>query len=246
MPSEIPFLRPEWPAPPHVHALVTTRSGGVSRGPYSSLNLGDHVGDDMSDVEENRARVAANLPSPPLWLKQVHGTEVAVAARSTPGCEADAAVTRERGRVLAVLTADCLPVLLCDAAGDVAGIAHAGWRGLCAGVIEQTLAAMDAPSSSLMAWLGPAIGPEAFEVGDDVRGAFLARDAAAAPAFRRATARGKWHADLYSLARRRLATAGVAHVFGGGFCTVSEPQRFFSHRRDRVTGRMASLVWLSA
>lgn len=239
----IPFIVPDWPAPARVRALITTRAGGVSRGPYASLNLGDHVGDEPPAVVENRARVAAHLPRSPFWLEQGHGTAVATPATNRPGCQADAVTTRAPGEVLAVMTADCLPVLLADEAGSAIAIAHAGWRGLAAGVIEETVAALGIEPSSLIAYLGPAIGPSAFEVGDEVRAAFVSADAGAAAAFVPGVA-GKWFADLYTLARQRLARLGTARVWGGRFCTYSEPARFFSYRRDGRTGRMASFIWL--
>lgn len=243
MPPEL--IVPDWPAPAHVRAVQTTRRGGVSRGPYASLNLGDHVGDDAACVAANRARLGALLPAEPIWLRQVHGVAVADADSASPGSAADAAIARRPGRVCAVMTADCLPVLLCDRGGSVVGAVHAGWRGLCAGVIEATLAAMRVPAADVLAWLGPAIGPQAFEVGDEVRAAFLAHDAAATAAFA-PHGQGKWLADIGRLARRRLAAAGVRAVSGGGQCTVADRERFFSYRRDGVTGRMATCVWLSA
>jgi hypothetical protein len=241
----IPFIVPDWPAPARVRALITTRVGGVSRGAFASLNLGDHVGDDPTAVAENRARVAAHLPGSPLWLKQVHGTKVVNPFTDLSGCEADASVAREPGQVLAIMTADCLPVLLTDEGGTAIAIAHAGWRGLAAGVIEQTVSALAIKPSRLIAYLGPAIGPSAFEVGDEVREAFVATDSGAAAAFAPGAA-GRWYADLYMLARQRLARLGTARVHGGQFCTHGEPERFFSHRRDRITGRMASLIWLES
>jgi purine-nucleoside/S-methyl-5'-thioadenosine phosphorylase / adenosine deaminase len=241
----IAFIAPDWRAPPGVRALITTRIGGVSRGPYAGLNLGDHVGDDPAAVALNRARLAAHLPHPPLWLRQVHGVGVADPRRDRPGCEADASVTRQPGQVLAVLTADCLPVLLADESGAAIAIAHAGWRGLAAGVIERTVAALGTPPRRLVAYLGPAIGPRAFEVGHDVRDAFLRDDSDAASAFVPA-ASGKWFADLCALARQRLARLGTTRVYGGVFCTSSDPARFYSHRRDQITGRMASLLWLES
>lgn len=237
------WIVPDWPLPKGVRALSTTRLRGVSTGPYHSLNLGDHVGDLPAHVAENRARVAAHLPAPPLWLSQVHGVRVVDAALAADGEPADAALVRLPGRVCAVMTADCLPVLFCHSAGQVVAAAHAGWRGLAGGVLEATLAAMEVPGDEVMAWLGPAIGPTAFEVGDEVRAAFVAADPAAASAFV-ARAEGKWLADLYALARLRLRACGVAAIYGGDRCTVSEAGLFFSHRRDRVTGRMASLIWL--
>lgn len=237
------FIFPDWPAPATVRALQTTRRGGVSRPPYTSLNLGGHVGDDPAAVAANRARLAAGLPAPPLWLEQVHGIGVVDADACVGRVEADAAVARRSGRVCAVMTADCLPVLLCDRAGTVVAAVHAGWRGLCAGVVEATVAAMGVPAGELLAWQGPAIGPAAFEVGDEVRAAFMARDAAAAVAFR-AVRPGKWLADIWLLARQRLAAAGLGAVYGGGRCTASETETFYSFRRDGVTGRMASCIWL--
>jgi YfiH family protein len=235
---------PDWAAPANVRAVQTTRRGGVSRGVYASLNLGAHVGDDPVAVAANRARLAAILPAAPVWLNQVPGVVVADADTAVAGVEADAAVARRPGRVCAVMTADCLPVLLCDRGGRVVAAAHAGWRGLCAGVIEATVAAMRVPGGDLLAWLGPAIGPQAFEVGDEVRAAFVAHDAAAKEAFV-AHGAGKWLADIWLLARRRLAAAGVPQVAGGGRCTVAEADRFFSYRRDGVTGRMAACIWLA-
>ncbi|NKN33946.1 peptidoglycan editing factor PgeF [Marichromatium bheemlicum] len=237
-------IRPDWPAPAAVRALVTTRSGGVSQGPYASLNLATHVGDDPARVARNRAllRQHAGLPSEPLWLDQVHGCVVADDAAAL-GCQADAAVSAWPGRVCAVLTADCLPLLLCDREGTRVAAVHAGWRGLAGGVIERTLAALALEPSRLLAWLGPAIGPSAFEVGPEVRARFVDLDVAAADAFRPGRA-GRWLADLFMLARQRLVAAGVPAVYGGGQCTHIDPQRFFSYRRDGTTGRMASLIWL--
>lgn len=237
------FILPDWPAPAGVRALSTTRGGGVSAPPWQGFNLGDHVGDDPRAVAANRIALRSELPAAPLWLNQVHGTRCVDAATALPGEQADASFTRQRGVVCAVLTADCLPLLLCDERATVVGIAHAGWRGLAAGVIEATVAAMDEPGGRLMAWLGPAIGPQAFEVGGAVRDVFLAGDAAAAEAFV-AVADGKWLCDIYRLARRRLHALGVRRVAGADFCTMNDAQRWFSYRRDGVTGRMASLVWL--
>lgn len=238
------WLRPDWPAPPGVGALATTRAGGVSSRPYASLNLGQHGGDDPAAVRENRERLAQALPAEPLWLKQVHGAAVAVHAGLTGAePEADAAVAFGPGRVCAVLTADCLPVLFCDRSGSRVAAAHAGWRGLRAGVLEASVEALACAPSELIAWLGPAIGPRAYEVGEDVRSAFLAdpeRDFR--PAF---TASGdRWLLDLYAAARIALAARGVTQVFGGGRCTHAEAERFYSYRRDGRTGRQACLVWL--
>jgi YfiH family protein len=234
---------PDWTAPPNVRALTTTRRRGMSRGPYADFNLGDHVGDAPAAVAANRARLRLHLPADPLWLKQVHGTRCVVAEEAAAGVEADASVSFRPGTVCAVLTADCLPLLLCDAGGTVVAAAHAGWRGLAAGVIESTVAAMRRPPAEILAWLGPAIGPAAFEVGDEVRAAFVAHDAAAAAAFVQHGA-GKWLCDIYELARQRLAALGVRRVAGGNLCTVADADRFYSYRRDGATGRMASLIWL--
>lgn len=236
------WIVPDWPAPRGVHALVTTRNGGVSRGAHASFNLGLRCGDDAASVAANRAQLRALLPQAPKWLHQVHGAAVADADRLRDEVDADASVARAAGTVCAVMIADCMPVLLCDEAGTVVAAAHAGWRGLAGGVLENTVRAMDVPPARLLAWLGPAIGPAAFEVGADVRDAFLAADAGAAAAFA-PHAPGKWLADLFALGRRRLAACGVARVYGGGLCTVAGPQRFYSYRRDRDTGRMAALVW---
>lgn len=241
-------LLPDWPAPPNVHALMTTRRGGTSAAPWDSFNLGDHVGDDPAHVAANRARLQHDLPAAPFWLRQVHGTRVVVAQAGSVDAmpEADACVARVPGQVCAVLTADCLPVLFCDRQGTVVAAAHAGWRGLVQGVLEETVAAMRVPPGEIVAWLGAAIGPDAFEVGDEVRSAFVARHPEAGSAFVAAPAPGKWHADLYTLARIRLAAVGVHAVWGGGRCTYRERDDFFSYRRDGLTGRMAALVWLDS
>lgn len=239
------WIVPDWPAPSNVRALITTRAGGVSRGPHATMNLAGHVEDDPTAVAENRRRLRRHLPAEPVWLRQVHGMGVVCAEEAVQGAEADAAFSRHPGVVCAVLTADCLPVLLCDESGTVAGVAHAGWRGLAAGVIETTVRAMNAPSGRLLAFLGPAIGPQAFEVGGEVRDAFLAHSTEAAAAFSEKE-NGKWLADLYLLATQRLNAIGVARVFGGGHCTFSDAERFYSFRRERTTGRMASLIWRDA
>ncbi|MEZ5609694.1 MAG: peptidoglycan editing factor PgeF [Rhodocyclaceae bacterium] len=236
---------PDWPAPPGVHALMTTRCGGVSTGPFASLNLGDHVGDDPSFVAANRQALRALCPAPPRWLNQVHGTGVVQADAVEVAVDADASFTRHTDVVCAVMTADCLPVLFCDRCGTVVAAAHAGWRGLHAGVLERTVAQMQVPPGEVMAWLGAAIGPDAFEVGEEVRAAFIAHDAGAALAFRPGAVQGKWLADLYALARQRLAACGVTQVSGGDLCTVSDAPRFFSYRRDGQTGRMAAMIWRS-
>ncbi|MCF8197777.1 MAG: peptidoglycan editing factor PgeF [Sulfuritalea sp.] len=239
----IEHLVPDWSAPRGVHALSTTRCGGVGRPPWHGFNLGMHVGDDPQAVSNNRELLRSALPAEPLWLTQVHDTRCVDASMAMDGIEADAAFTRQRGVVCAVLTADCLPVLLCDDAASVVGAAHAGWRGLAAGVIESAVAAMGAPGENLMAWLGPAIGPQAFEVGGEVREVFVSHDSQAAGAFV-PTADGKWLCDIYDLARQRLRALGIRRIAGADFCTVADAERFFSYRRDGVTGRMASLIWL--
>ena len=236
------WIVPGWPAASRVRALVTTRAGGVSTGPFAGLNLSLRVGDDPDSVTLNRAILRACLPADPVWMKQVHGTAVADPGSAAADTEADAAVTRRPGRVCAIMTADCLPVLLSDRDGSVVGIAHAGWRGLASGVLENTVRAIDAPPAKLIAFIGPGIGPRRYEVGEEVRRAFVSRDAEAAGAFAPGT-EGKYFADLYALARARLSAVGVAAVYGGGYCTAGE-DRFFSFRRDRTTGRMASLIWL--
>jgi len=240
----LPIIQPDWPAPPGIHALTTTRLGGVSLAPYDSLNLGDHVGDAPAAVAENRRRLveALSLPAEPHWLSQVHGTCATDAALAPSGCEADASHTERPGVVCAVLTADCLPLLLCDRAGRHVAAVHAGWRGLLNGVIERTIEVM-AAEGDVIAWLGPAIGPRAFEVGDEVREAFIAAASAATAAFV-PSSNGRWLADIYALARQRLQAIGVGSVHGGQHCTYSEAERFYSYRRDGQTGRMASLIWI--
>ena len=244
------WLAPDWAgAPPgNVRVLSTCRSGGVSVGPYASFNFARHVGDDPSAVAANRAmlRDRAGLPAEPLWLEQVHGADVVVHAGAVaqPPPRADAAVAFERGRVCAVMTADCLPVVFADREGTRVGVAHAGWRGLAAGVLEATVAALGVVPSRLVAWLGPAIAQPAFEVGGEVREAFVRKDAAFGHAFV-ANAQGRYQADLYSLARTTLARIGLDAVSGGTHCTSAEPEAFFSHRRDSGrTGRMATLAWI--
>ena len=236
------WIVPDWPAPPAVRAFITTRAGGVSAGPYASFNLGLRAGDDPGAVAANREQLRALLPQEPKWLRQVHGAGVVEADALTDVPEADAAVARRPGTVCAVMVADCIPVLLADREGKLVAVAHAGWRGLAAGVIEKTVARMALDPARILAYLGPGIGPRAFEVGADVRDAFLARDAQSEAAFT-PRAPGKWLADLFALARRRLAGAGVTSVHGGGLCTYSDAQRFYSYRRERVTGRMAALIW---
>jgi hypothetical protein len=240
------WIIPDWPAPSNVRSLVTTRRGGVSRGAYVSLNLGAHVGDDSAHVAENRRRLALSLPAPPLWLDQKHGLAVVnadiIGVGATPP-EADAAFACSAHKVCAVLTADCLPVMLCDQTGRVVAAAHAGWRGLLAGILEQTVVAMRRPPAELLAYFGPAIGPQAFEVGSEVRAAFVAANAQAAAAFKPLPS-DKWLANIYLLAQQTLGRLGVSAIYGGEYCTVCEEERFFSYRRDGATGRMAALIWL--
>ena len=245
MPVTERWITPDWPAPRSVRAATTTRTGGVSTGAWTSMNLAAHTGDVPSDVAANRRRLVTDLalPAVPRWLVQVHGTRVVDAADDIADTAADAVVAHVPGSVCAVLTADCLPVLFCDRAGREVAAAHAGWRGLAAGVLEQTVAGLHAPGAELLAWLGPAISTTAYVVGEEVHSAFVTRDARAAEVFRPA-ADGGWHTDLYALARQRLADCDVTQIYGGGFCTFNEPERFYSYRRDGVTGRMASLVWL--
>ena len=220
------FLTPDWPVPRGVRALVTTRAMG-----------------DMKSAEA-RARLRRHLPAEPVWLRQVHGIDVVDAASAAPATPADASFARAKNVVCVAMAADCMPVLLAHDGGEAVGVAHAGWRGLCAGVIEATIAAMGAPAARVVAWLGPAIGPDAYEVGEEVRAAFVDRDARSALAFR-ATRHGHWRLDLYAVARQRLAAQGVTRVFGGGFCTFSDAARFFSYRRDKASERMVAAVWLA-
>jgi YfiH family protein len=241
------WLTPRWPGPPGVRAAFTLRAGGVSQGAYASLNLGAHVGDEPRHVARNRADLCAALalPAEPVWLEQRHGVRVADLDREPAPAPADAACTRTPGRVCAILVADCMPVLFATRRGDAVAAAHAGWRGLAAGVLEATLDTLGAPAGELLAWLGPAIGPAHFEVGDEVRQAFLAADAGCGGAFRPSD-RGRWLCDLAALARRRLAAAGVRDVTDGVACTYADAARFYSHRREQPTGRMAALVWIDA
>jgi hypothetical protein len=242
----LPLLVPDWPVPANVGAAVTLRSGGYSEPPFDSLNLGDHVGDGPATVNNNRTLLAQRLGLAPAafgWLQQVHGTEI-VKLPATAAPRADASYTDHAGTACSILTADCLPVLFCDVAGSRVAAAHAGWRGLAAGVLERALSVFPEPDQ-VLAWLGPAIGPAAFEVGPEVRVAFITKDAGAEDAFTLAPGKANHYlADLYKLARRRLHQAGVNSVYGGGQCTYFESDRFFSFRRDGQTGRMASLIWL--
>lgn len=242
------WIVPQWQAPANVHAISTTRHGGVSEAPFDSLNLGDHVGDNPYAVARNRVLVGDNLqlPSEPLWLQQVHGVDVCEMGAAPCYPQGDASIARGRGQVCVIMTADCLPVLFCDRQGSCVAAAHAGWRGLEAGVLEQTLQQMAIDPADALIWLGPAIGPQAFEVGEEVRTAFMQQHPDAVTAFVPSNNMGKWLADIYQLARQRLQAAGVAAkaIYGGEFCTYSDAERFFSYRRDGQTGRMASLIWL--
>lgn len=238
------WIVPDWPAPARVKSLITTRNGGASTGAYATFNLGLRCGDDANAVNENRRQLRALLPQDPRWLRQVHGAHAVVADDLEAVVEADAAVARRPDTVCAVLIADCMPILLCDDDTQVVAIAHAGWRGLSSGVIENCVRAMEIDPKRVIAYLGPAIGPDAFEVGADVHDAFVACDAAAATAFR-PHREDKWLADLGLLARQRLAGCGVKRVYGGRMCTYRDARRFYSYRRDRTTGRMAALIWLA-
>ena len=241
------FIIPDWPSPAGIHAAFTLRAGGVSAPPFDTFNIAAHVGDDSNAIAGNRARLRESLalPAEPVWLEQVHGHRVvdldSQTSRASLG-PADAAIARSPGRVCAIQVADCMPVLFAAADGSVIGAAHAGWRGLAGGVLESTARAMKAPAGDLIAWMGPAIGPAHFEVGEEVRAAFLAADSGASAAFT-ANERGRWQCDLYALARRRLAAMGVTAVYGGGWCTYADAARFFSYRRDGRCGRMAALIW---
>jgi purine-nucleoside/S-methyl-5'-thioadenosine phosphorylase / adenosine deaminase len=243
-------LRPDWPVPDNVRAVFTLRGGGVSVGPCASLNVGAHVQDDPQAVAENRRRIAATfaLPSEPAWLTQVHGTRVVRLEEAASGTEGDGVVTAQPSRVCAIQVADCLPVLFAARDGSVVGAAHAGWRGLAAGVLEQTVAALGVAPSELLAWIGPGIGPQHFEVGPEVREAFVGagtgRASQAAAAFI-PNLRGRWLCDLVALSRQRLTALGVLHVHGGRWCTFADAGSFFSHRRDGRSGRMAALIWLA-
>jgi hypothetical protein len=241
------IIRPDWPAPAGIHAFTTTRQGpGFSALPFYKFNLGSRCGDEPATVRKNRASLvdAYSLPSEPLWLHQVHGIEVAV-DDGTRGSDplADAAVTSLPGSVLSVLTADCLPVLFCNDQGTEVAAAHAGWRGLAAGMLEAAVAAMRSGPEQIMAWLGPAAGASRYEVGEEVRQAFLSADSGAEQAFT-VTRPGHYRIDMNAIARRRLQAAGIARVFGGEHCTIGDI-RFYSHRREQRTGRMASLIWMA-
>jgi len=244
------FIIPNWPAPANVHTLQTTRHGGISLAPYNSLNLGDHVQDDPLHVAHNRQLLSQFLPSEPVWLNQTHGINVVDTANADCVPNADASFTTRKNSVCVVMTADCLPILLCDKAGAAVASIHAGWRSLCDGVIEETVRKMPVDVNQLMAWLGPAIGPQAFEVGGEVKAQFIAKDVQGEVAFKSVSDKDdKWLADIYKLATQRLNRAGVNQVYGGGqqetYCTFTDEQHFFSFRRDNLTGRMATLIWLT-
>lgn len=237
------LIVPDWPAPMNVRAIQTTRFGGISAAPYDSLNLGDHVDDSAQHVAHNRQLLSPLVPTEPVWMRQVHGTRVLDAATSRCVESADASYTNKTNVVCVTMTADCLPVLLCDQQGSVVAAVHAGWRSLCDGVIEATVKAMHTDSQQLIAWLGPAIGPDAFEVGEEVRMQFIKRDPQAECAFK--THGNRILGDLYTIAKQRLNRLGVTQIYGGGLCTYTDAARFFSYRRDGETGRMATLIWLA-
>ncbi|WP_022965285.1 peptidoglycan editing factor PgeF [Denitrificimonas caeni] len=237
------WLAPDWPAPKNVRTCVTTRNGGESLGPFAEFNLGTHVGDSLEVVQANRTYLAETLQCQPAWLNQVHGNCVVI-ADAEHVLTADASVSRQVGLACCIMSADCLPVFFTDQAGTCVAAAHAGWRSLAAGVLEKTVAAMHIAPAQIIAWLGPAIGPAAFEVGAEVREQFIQQHPITAQAFIPSVNPGRWMADIYQLARLRLASCGVTSVYGGGFCTVTDP-RFYSYRREPVTGRFASLIWLA-
>jgi polyphenol oxidase len=240
--SKDDFIIPDWPAPANVKSLQTTRVGGVSAAPYDSLNLGMHVKDNLMHVAQNRQLLSPFLPSEPVWLNQVHGIRVENAADTNCVPDADASFSTRSNVVCVTMTADCLPVLLCNQAGTVVAAVHAGWRSLCDGVIEATVKTMKVDGAQLMAWLGPAIGPNAFEVGAEVRAQFIETDAQSESAF--VQGGDKWLGDLYQIATQRLNRLGVTQVYGGGLCTFSDKSRFFSYRRDGDTGRMGTFIWM--
>lgn len=236
------LIVPNWPAPSNIRAFQTTRHGGVSAAPYDTLNLGEHVGDEPLTVARNRTLLNHLVPSEPVWLVQQHGTTVVNAGQTSCLPQGDASIARHREAVCVVMTADCLPLLLCDTQGSVVGAVHAGWKSMLAGVIEATVQAMETAPQQLMAWLGPAISQEAFEVGPELRDFFVAANPQAEAAFVPGQ-HGKWFADLYALARLRLKALGVTQIYGGDHCTYRERDKFFSHRRDGVTGRMGTFIW---
>lgn len=241
--NKLDFIMPNWPAPASVKAIQTTRLGGFSQAPFNTLNLGAHVHDYPVTVAKNRQLLHQFVPSEPVWLNQVHGTKVVDAALTRCVEDADASFTKQSNIVCVTMTADCLPVLLCDRKGTAVAAIHAGWRSLCDGVIENTVQAMGVNSVNLIAWLGPAIGPNAFEVGSEVRQAFIDKDTDATKAFKPHA--DKWLTNLYLIATQRLNKLGVNAIYGGSDCTYSDPKRFFSFRRDGMTGRMATMIWLT-
>lgn len=241
-----PFICPQWPAPKQVKAFTSTRLGGVSQRPFTSLNLGAHVGDNAEAVAENRSRFAQsiNMPDSLRWLNQVHGTQTVCLPSEVVGdLAADASYTKDEQQVCAVMTADCLPLLICNEQGTQVAAVHAGWRGLCEGVIESCIAQFDR-TDTLLVWLGPAIGAEAFEVGAEVKQAFMDKDKKAVMAFKASKHQGKWLADIYLLAKQRLTKLGINQIYGGEFCTFEGEEYFFSYRRDQQTGRLASVIWI--
>ena len=242
------WIKPDWPLPENIQAISTTRQGGVSLPPYASLNFGLHVDDVEAHVLENRRYLcdSLSLPEEPFWLDQTHSTVVVDVDSNNCETVADASISRQLGKVCVVMTADCLPVLLSSKEGTVIAAAHAGWRGLNDGILEATISKMEVATQDLYAWLGPAIGSERFEVGTEVRRAFLANNFESEKAFKPGLVKGKWLADIYSLARIRLNALGVVNIYGGGFCTYTDKERFFSYRREKKTGRMASLIWMKA
>lgn len=244
------WIVPEWPAPKNVRALFTTRNGGKSSGPkncYATLNLGDHVNDNPDRVAQNRSLLRNYLPSEPKWLTQVHGILPVWVDNSSVPLNGDAAMSRRRGIVCAVLVADCLPIILCDSAGTMVGVIHAGWRGLASGIVEKTVTEMNRGDTKFMAWLGPAIGPNYFEVGEEVLEAFVKHDNKSRLAFapHPENKSDKWLANIFLLARQRLAAVGITEIYSDEICTYSNPKKFFSYRRDGETGRMAALIWLT-
>ena len=247
--NKLDFILPDWPAPKNVHALQTSRNKGYSHAPFDSFNLGDHVKDNPMHVAQNRQLLSQFLPSEPVWLHQVHGIHVVDAANTSCVPDADASFSTRNNVVCVTMTADCLPVLLCDNTGTVVSAVHAGWRGLCDGIIEATVAKLPAKPADLMAWLGPAIGPNAFEVGVEVRTQFMAIDKKSAVAFKLhgdSQQQNKWLCDIYQIATQRLNNLGVTQIYGGGQCTYTDKENFFSFRRDGDTGRMATLIWLDS
>jgi len=242
------WLTPNWDAPKNIKAIMTTRQGGFSQAPFDSMNLGDHVDDDLATVTKNRARLKQKLclPNEPLWLTQVHGVTIANADQQyNANVEADAAVAHKVGSVCAVMTADCLPVLFCNSQGTAIAAVHAGWRGLQAGILEHTAKSLNCPTEEIMAWFGAAIGAAHFEVGSEVRDAFISAQAKAHNAFVPSTNKDKWFADIYLLARLRLEAIGVKNISGGEYCSYADERRFYSYRREAKTGRMVSLIWMA-